>query len=1294
MAEISHYLENEFIGLSLSEVLLQPTHVLLGIDSDAAETLKVIGIENVFDLGSSWLFANAQAAAEIGQQSSTSGHSASTSSSWIKPTVTIETLNNIGNLPLESLRSLTDTEATALKESLKVTTIRDFAFWYPRQIAHKLVSDALGTSINVEEQQSEVLRPRFGEYPTERVYYSNLTMLQMGETLERKPLQSPVSLVPAVDQPMGFGKLAVGALLTFSQSWYAKGVTLGHMLHSLALAPGEATRIAVIDWSRRTSATATEAITQTEQLDNSTQHARAISEVQNAVANELQSGGSISSGWAKSSSEASTGAASAVGFGFGFFGSASGSTTHQEAETSTFAESTSWSVGSRSISADMSQRVNDRTEQYANSVRNRRATAVREVSQSEHEEVSTRIVANYNHMHALTIQYYEVVQVYQVAAQLHQAERCLFVPFELLDFAAPNAMDVVERFRGALVRGALTARARDLLVDNATMVAIKPVKQMRIPNFGTSIVSSASANVAFQRNRASESVSSESGSSATTSEEASTNETAKAKVSKMTQFWDSDTILRISNIYGRAIVRPGSNALYLTDDTELIGLSFSGISISSVRIDRPGISTTENTFSVPADSARIDFISGVRLPEIDAIYLAKTDDPADSGRMELHCVFRGRPFTTDAISVDLGTGTAMQKVVTLQTDEIDRQRELLAHLQANRVHYSQIVFRSLDSATIVMLLSPFSWNGKVLIDQVEPTPLTAAGNYLVFRAPIGADEPSGVTRNGNNLNWGEVLRERGIEQKNSDTRLVPIPTDGVFAEAVLGRSNSAEKLDITRFWNWQDSPIPLQPPEISPVGTGSRGTAETLTPGDLNSPVLNIVNPTALPEPAGLSASLGALATANLFRDMSGLQGTQALSQAGLSETLEAASQAGQLASTNLQTEAQKLVAMGQIAADVAKTAMGIPSKGSTAGISADGARINHGRDMDSRSVPGSGSSSSKGNVPEGTGNIDTDSKGSTDSESKGSENISGSTASREEAYADRGALGYSPKVVASTIRDGLGEALSSVFGGSSPAPAKSKGSSKDAALLAIKNFKENPNPGRFNLVRAEVADGLERLVNSPFRINQGSLYICGPAVFFRIWIERDPLAFVSYAISLFNKGYGYIGNLKVMPNAQLKGSRPDKSWGCPVADWMVMCSLRDEENLILDYNGTPDEEVRGATEPSEIANWLRATGLYSVVREEADSFHKYGLTHAKSVGVAPNVDTIFYVHSRILPFGADKPGFLDTANHFLLLRSSVKEIGEDVEFRFWSWGDPDKTARTSKKEFSENYFGNILAKI
>src|SRR5690606_7890090 len=108
--------------------------------------------------------------------------------------------------------------------------------------------------------------------------------------------------------------------------------------------------------------------------------------------------------------------------------------------------------------------------------------------------------------------------------------------------------------------------------------------------------------------------------------------------------------------------------------------------------------------------------------------------------------------------------------------------------------------------------------------------------------------------------------------------------------------------------------------------------------------------------------------------------GTQKMAENALTETLGAASEAGKIASENMRTQAQKAVAMGQIAADVAKTAIGghyalaqakagasspkgAGTGGNVQGISGDGARINHGRAMDERKVPGTG-----GNPSPGTG--------------------------------------------------------------------------------------------------------------------------------------------------------------------------------------------------------------------------------------------------------------------------------------------------------------------------------------
>lgn len=96
---------------------------------------------------------------------------------------------------------------------------------------------------------------------------------------------------------------------------------------------------------------------------------------------------------------------------------------------------------------------------------------MREVSQSEHEQISTRVLTNYNHMHALSIQYYEIVQAFRTTTQLERAERCLFVPVKLVDFTNPG---LVDRWRLRLADVALTERARRQLTVEYGVVEIIP----------------------------------------------------------------------------------------------------------------------------------------------------------------------------------------------------------------------------------------------------------------------------------------------------------------------------------------------------------------------------------------------------------------------------------------------------------------------------------------------------------------------------------------------------------------------------------------------------------------------------------------------------------------------------------------------------------------------------------------------------------------------------------------------------------------------------------------------------
>ena len=206
--------------------------------------------------------------------------------------------------------------------------------------------------------------------------------------------------------------------------------------------------------------------------------------------------------------------------------------------------------------------------------------------------------------------------------------------------------------------------------------------------------------------------------------------------------------------------------------------------------------------------------------------------------------------------------------------------------------------------------------------------MAVTANFLVFRVSVSATGRTDDQRwAAEETAWREWLERRGLDRPAPKTEIIPLPSGGVFAEAVLGRYNAAEKVDLTRFWNWQDSPIPIAAPDIAPVQAGSRAEPEDLRPGQLSQPVVNIQTPAALPDPTGVAAILTAIQNGNLFRDMSGLAQNAALAQAALQATAQGATAAGEQAGQNMKTVVDANTERMRIAAQLA-TAMFGPGAG------------------------------------------------------------------------------------------------------------------------------------------------------------------------------------------------------------------------------------------------------------------------------------------------------------------------------------------------------------------------------
>jgi hypothetical protein len=251
-------------------------------------------------------------------------------------------------------------------------------------------------------------------------------------------------------------------------------------------------------------------------------------------------------------------------------------------------------------------------------------------------------------------------------------------------------------------------------------------------------------------------------------------------------------------------------------------------------------------------------------------------------------------------------------------------QEIIDHLNDNDLHYSQAIWANADDLTLTRILANHALpgvparGGKAVESvplgaRLDPTPVAITGNYLGFRWHFPDEDQRQTWLDDNGLVEGDR------EDVARTVTHVSLATDGVFAEAVLGRSNAAEKLDITRFWDWQASPIPILPSEIAPVDTGSRARDVAAQTGTFAAPTATTHAMATLPDPAGTATVLQAIAAGNLFRDLSGLEVTGSLLQKGLELAATSEGKSAEQATKAMQQASEHLERMSRIAVDAVK---------------------------------------------------------------------------------------------------------------------------------------------------------------------------------------------------------------------------------------------------------------------------------------------------------------------------------------------------------------------------------------
>jgi len=426
-------------------------------------------------------------------------------------------------------------------------------------------------------------------------------------------------------------------------------------------------------------------------------------------------------------------------------------------------------VGDASTTA--SEYINDRIRQVSNTLRNTRAFAIVEATEEEESVVRTRVLRNHNHCHTVTFQYYEVLRHFLISTKVAKIRPAVLVPFDLLLFTPA----MVSRY-GYVLRRALLDPTLAPTLDGLLGVAQNPAPQAPAPPSTTDLGPRIIKGFRFSAVPLKRSTSK--GNTTTTSESG----------------WTAETLF-VAEDY------PIETEYELTFAAASTGgsmKSWADVQMGNVRIlfsalRRVGIQSTS-----PDDLFFDDVVVWVDLsvggaPEWHEVLVEQTIDlPSERRFMKERESHESAGGTTQPISLDTG--------------------RLIEHLNAYSPYYTTALISGGDAGSRYLALSAYTDDAGVpLTDIIDNTVVGSIGNYAAF--PLQGPDHLPAS-------YGTV--EASWLSEPPDERIVTLPTPGVFAESQLGSCSACEKIDQTRFWDWQKSPCPEEAPAIDSAMLASR----------------------------------------------------------------------------------------------------------------------------------------------------------------------------------------------------------------------------------------------------------------------------------------------------------------------------------------------------------------------------------------------------------------------------------------------------------------------------------------
>ena len=676
--------------------------------------------------------------------------------------------------------------------------------------------------------------------------------------------------------------LGIGYVLNMHQAWIPDGFALGNLLYSLVLAPGEEQRLVVRE--KKQSYQITDNATGTDQvsesyINNQTDNTDAAYKY---AVNQLLQGNSHYDYSTKSTS---------VGAGLGVAGGGSGISAMLGLSVGH-----STSNGRANSSASQSNahnEVSSAAQNFQHSIKtaSEKISSAQRISMSmatgeETDSVATRIIANHNHSHTMTIQYWEVMRRYKLETCIDGVDLVLFVPIQLINFLNGN-----NRFLDKMSElSQQTFRERySVLLEHADVLnealpykyrnGMKLIqKYATLPEWKMSTLKTGTRTVTFsfygnflsidnieatlilkngKRNIAGETVIEYDG-SILEKDCYETSAELKNTIKEYRRRPYSTSAYEKCVGTNRYVTIPATPKCICTfevpegvtdDELSRIVLDYSCGDIDYVLYKSP-MAQAENGESAHQlaefmwgkvwdlakdnddsgnDIKKIDYAKSI-LPEAwvaPNVYLSTSNMKA-LGIPKIMKPELKIGNNTDMIgtvsSVSLSTRVYVDingATLTLKPTEVQEMEATLHHVASNTMRYSQAVWSSLSSDERAMMLEKYTidmdYSEISDVDNKESIDIPLLncidvkkmlgfyGNCMLFPFTYPQELAIKIEKTAGELQ--DALYRYHTNYFRVPTTVISLPTEGMIGESVLGQTNVSEEIDLTRFWNWQDSPI-------------------------------------------------------------------------------------------------------------------------------------------------------------------------------------------------------------------------------------------------------------------------------------------------------------------------------------------------------------------------------------------------------------------------------------------------------------------------------------------------------